>query len=206
MEICVIGAGPRGIAAAKCLRDEGFTRVTVYDRGEVVGGNWVFDATSGHASVYETTRSISSKKFSQYADFPMPAHYPHYPSHEELAAYFQAYARHFRLEPLLRLSTAVLHCTRTADGRWAVTTECDRVQTTHVFDQLAVANGHHWQPRWPSYPGAVAGEYFHAHHYRRAAPFAGKRVLVVGGGNSGCDIAVARAGVAASVDASWRRG
>jgi cation diffusion facilitator CzcD-associated flavoprotein CzcO len=206
MRICIIGAGPSGIAGAKNLLDAGLKDIVVFDRGDEVGGNWVFDATSDHASVFETTRSISSKARSQYCDYPMPAEYPHYPSHRELAAYFQGYARHFGLCPLIRFGAQVERCTPSADGRWVVTTQCDGVRATNVFDHLVVANGHHWQPRWPDYPSRFTGEYLHAHGYKRAAPFAGRRVLVIGGGNSSCDIAVALSGVAASVDLSWRRG
>ena len=206
MRICIIGAGPSGIAGAKNLLDADLSDIVVYDRGFEVGGNWVFDAASDHASVFETTRSISSKGLSQYCDYPMPRSYPHYPSHRELAAYFQGYARHFGLDPFLRFGTTVERCERAADGRWLVTTRREGVRATEPFDQLVVANGHHWRPRWPDYPGRYTGEYLHAHGYKRAAPFAGRRVLVIGGGNSACDIAVALVGVAASVDLSWRRG
>ena len=88
--VCVIGAGPSGIAAAKALLDEGYANLTIVDRGREVGGNWVFDADSGHSSVFETTHIISSKKFSAYDDFPMPEDYPDYPSHWLLAEYFHA--------------------------------------------------------------------------------------------------------------------
>jgi cation diffusion facilitator CzcD-associated flavoprotein CzcO len=95
-KVCVIGAGPSGITAAKNLLDEGMD-VTVYDYGKEVGGNWVFSETSSHSSVFETTHIISSKTLSQYDDFPFPADYPDYPSHQQLAAYFQNYAKHFKL-------------------------------------------------------------------------------------------------------------
>src|SRR5215475_12411416 len=103
--VCVIGAGPCGIAAAKAVLDAGFRDVTIYERGAEVGGNWVFDADSGHSSVFETTHIISSKKYSQYDDYPMPEGYPDYPSHQQLAAYFQGYAQHFGLYPHIRFGT-----------------------------------------------------------------------------------------------------
>mgnify|MGYP003336988159 CR=1 FL=1 len=98
-KVCVIGAGPSGITAAKNLLDEGH-EVVVYDQGREVGGNWVFDEATGHSSVFETTHIISSKQFSQYDDYPMPDSYPDYPSHLQLAEYFQAYARTFNLYPV----------------------------------------------------------------------------------------------------------
>jgi hypothetical protein len=206
MRIAVIGAGPSGIAAAKALVDEGLTDLVVFDRGQEVGGNWVFTETSGHSSVFETTHIISSKAYSEYDDFPMPADYPDYPSHRQLAAYFQAYARHFGLYRFIRFSTLVVSCTRESSGGWTIVSETNGARRTEHFDQLVVANGHHWQPRMPTYEGTFTGTSLHSHDYKRAAPFAGQRVLVIGGGNSACDVAVETSRVSARTDISWRRG
>lgn len=206
MRICVIGAGPSGITAAKNLLDAGFRDLVVYDVGREVGGNWVFDAESGHSSVFETTHIISSKEYSQYADFPFPAGTPDYPSHEQLAAYFQAYAHHFRLYPFIEFQTLVKTCRRDADGHWEVLVERAGEERSERFDQLVVANGHHWDPRWPDYPGELRCRYLHSHDFKRAGEFAGDRVLVIGGGNSACDVAVETSRVSKSTDISWRRG
>jgi cation diffusion facilitator CzcD-associated flavoprotein CzcO len=214
--ICVIGAGPSGITAAKNLLDEGL-QVTVFDYGTEVGGNWVFNETVGHSSVFETTHIISSKTLSQYDDFPMPADYPDYPSHRHLAAYFQAYARQFNLYPHIQFQTLVKNCqyilpkhaagqTARETGRWAVTIEKQGKTETHTFDALAVCNGHHWLPRMPQCDGHFDGSFIHSHAVKRFSVFAGQRVLVIGGGNSACDVAVEASRVAASVDMSWRRG
>lgn len=203
--VCVIGAGPSGIAAAKNLKDAGLD-VTVFDRGRDVGGNWVFDAESGHSSVFETTHIISSKKFSQYDDLPMPDDYPDYPSHAQLAAYFQSYARRFGLYDITRFETTVLRCEPAPGGGWDVETKKGEAVSRDRFDVLVVANGHHWKPRMPSYPGTFTGELVHSHDYKRAETFRGKRVLVIGGGNSACDVAVETARVSTSTDLSWRRG
>lgn len=204
-KVCVIGAGPSGITAAKNLRDEGM-EVVVYDLGSDVGGNWVFTEEVGHSSVFETTHIISSKTLSEYADFPMPADYPDYPSHKHLAKYFQDYARHFDLYGLIRFKTLVKNCEQLPDGKWQVTVQCNDEESTEVFDALAVCNGHHWLPRMPEYSGTFAGEFIHSHEVKKFSRFAGKRVLVIGGGNSACDVAVESSRVAASVDMSWRRG
>ncbi len=204
-KVCVIGAGPSGITAAKNLKDEGM-EVVVYDLGTEVGGNWVFTEEIGHSSVFETTHIISSKTLSEYADFPMPASYPDYPSHRHLAAYFQDYAKNFNLYPLIRFKTLVKKCERLSDGKWEVTVEQDGVNSADLFDAIAVCNGHHWQPRMPEYPGSFDGEFIHSHEVKRFSRFAGKRVLVIGGGNSACDVAVESSRVAAAVDMSWRRG
>ncbi|MEO0321489.1 MAG: NAD(P)-binding domain-containing protein [Myxococcota bacterium] len=204
--MAIIGAGPSGIAAAKALLDEGYANLRVFDRGREVGGNWVFDADSGHSSVFETTHIISSKRSSEYDDFPMPGSYPDYPSHGQLAAYFQAYARHFGLTPFLSLETMVERCEKLSGGGWEIATRRGDNSSVERFDVLVVANGHHWKPRWPSYPGELGAELLHSHDFKRAAPFAGKRVLVIGGGNSACDVAVETSRVSKATHISWRRG
>ena len=204
--VCVIGAGPSGIAAAKAVLDAAELDLVVYDRGSEVGGNWVFNDALGHSSVFETTHIISSKRFSQYEDFPMPADYPDYPSHKQLAAYFQAYARHFDLYRYIRFGTTVTRCEPLANDRWRVTSTRDGVESREEFEWLFICNGHHSVPRMPSYAGTFAGEMLHSHSYKRAEPFRDKRVLVIGGGNSACDVAVETSRVAVRVDLSWRRG
>jgi hypothetical protein len=136
----------------------------------------------------------------------MPSDYPDYPSHKHLAKYFQDYARHFDLYPLIQFRTLVKHCERNQDGTWTVTVEKNGETSSHQFDALAVCNGHHWLPRMPQYPGQFDGEFIHSHEVKKFSRFAGKRVLVIGGGNSACDVAVESSRVAASVDMSWRRG
>lgn len=203
--VCVIGAGPSGITAAKNLLDEGL-HVTVYDFGNEVGGNWVFNDVGSHSSVFETTHIISSKALSQYDDFPMPAEYPDYPSHKQLAKYFQDYARHFKLYDRIQFNTLVKHCDYTPEKKWTVTTAKNGVEKTETFDALAVCNGHHWKPRYPEYPGKFTGTLMHSHDVKKFSVFTDKRVLVIGGGNSACDVAVESCRVSSSTDISWRRG
>lgn len=203
--ICVIGAGPSGITAAKNLLDEGI-HVTVFDHGSDVGGNWVFSEEEGHSSVFETTHIISSKTLSQYEDMPMPDDYPDYPSHRHLATYFRDYAKKFNLYPHIRFRTLVTHCERLPDGRWRVDTLHEGTPDSGVFDALCVCNGHHWLPRIPRYPGNFQGKFMHSHSVKRFSDFKDQRVLVIGGGNSACDVAVEASRVASSVDISWRRG
>lgn len=206
--VAVIGAGPSGITALKNLLDEGIDAVA-FDRQDDVGGNWIFSEEEGHSSVFETTHIISSKTLSQYEDFTFDdfeAGIPDYPSHDQLRRYFQAYAHHFRLYPHIRFGTMVHSCKRIAGRHWEVTTERQGVREVETFTHLAVANGHHWKPRWPKYPGAFSGTYLHSHQYKRAAPFAGKKVLVIGGGNSACDVAVESSRVSSFTAISMRRG
>ena len=123
-----------------------------------------------------------------------------------LADYFQAYARHFGLYPFIEFNTLVQRCAKQSDGRWSVEVRQNGVDTAHTFDVLVVANGHHWKPRWPEYPGEFSGEMLHSHDFKRAAPFRDKRVLVIGAGNSACDVAVETSRVSTYTHLSWRRG
>src|SRR5215475_5966523 len=136
--VCVIGAGPSGITAAKNLLAAGFRRVVVYDRNAEVGGNWIYSPDPSHSSVFETTHIISSKRLSQYEDFPMPESYPDYPGHAELKAYFQSYARHFGVERVLRLGTEVSSARHRTGGGWTVTLGDGGRED---FDALLVASG-----------------------------------------------------------------
>ncbi len=206
--IAVIGAGPSGITALKNLLDQGLDAVG-FEAGNEVGGNWVYTENDGHSSVFETTHIISSRSLSEYADMPWSISNPgvaDYPSHQELAAYFQDYARRFGLYPKIRFGTRVLHANREAPNCWVLDLDHEGQKTRETFTHLVVCNGHHWNPRWPTYPGTFIGEYLHSHHFKKAAPFAGKRVLVIGGGNSACDVAVETSRVSARTDISWRRG
>ena len=207
-KIAVIGAGPSGITALKNLLDKGLDAMA-FDRNSEVGGNWIYSENESHSSVFETTHIISSKTLSQYEDYTFDDFDPtvaDYPSHEELKNYFQAYARKFNLYPHIQFNTLVISCTWINEQQWEIITEQDGIQKTWYFTDLVVCNGHHWNPRYPQYPGTFTGEFLHSHHFKKAAPFAGKRVLVIGGGNSACDVAVETSRVSQMTAISWRRG
>lgn len=206
--IAVIGAGPSGITALKNLLDQGLEAIA-FDRNHEVGGNWIYSEDESHSSVFETTHIISSKTLSQYEDFTFDDFDPEtadYPSHDELRRYFQAYARKFGLYEHIRFNTMVVHCERINDQEWLITTEKEGIRSTEKFTDLVVSNGHHWKPRWPNYPGEFTGEFIHSHHFKKAEPFRDKRVLVIGGGNSACDVAVETSRVSEMTAISWRRG
>ncbi|MEM1217611.1 MAG: NAD(P)-binding domain-containing protein [Bacteroidota bacterium] len=206
--VCIIGVGPSGITALKNLVDEGL-QVVAYDRNQEVGGNWIFTESESHSSVFETTHIISSKTLSQYADFTFDdfdPSVPDYPSHRQLAAYFQAYARQFDLYRHIEFETEVLNAQRKPNGGWILKIRQQGIEREEEFSDLVVCNGHHWNPRMPQYPGSFSGQFLHSHQYKKAAPFAGQRVLVIGGGNSACDVAVETSRVSAQTDISWRRG
>ena len=205
--IAVIGAGPSGIAAAKeCIQLGLGEQLVVFEKSDQVGGNWVFRDGEGHSSVYETTHIISSKYYSEYEDFPFPDGVPDYPHHTHLKAYFQDYARHFGVLPKIRFHTEVLSATRDAQGLWQIRSRDASGERSEIFDVLFVANGHHWNPRLPSYPGRFDGTFIHSHLFKRGETFRGQRVLVIGGGNSAADVAVECARVSPHVSISMRRG
>lgn len=207
LRIAVIGAGPSGIAAAKECVQQGFgAGLTVFEKSDQVGGNWVFREQAGHSSVYETTHIISSKYYSEYEDFPFPAGTPDYPHHTHLKRYFQDYANHFGVTPKIRFLTEVLKAERGSDGRWALRSRGPEGEKTDTFDALMVANGHHWNPRLPEYPGSFSGRFMHSHEFKKAEPFKDQRVLVIGGGNSAADVAVECSRVARRCCISMRRG
>lgn len=205
MTVCIIGAGPSGITAAKNCRAAGIP-FALYEQSGKVGGNWVFDDASGHSSVYENTHIISSKTLSSYEDYPMPASYPDYPSHRQVQAYFEDYARHFGVFNDVRFHHRVLRAVRVEGGEWAITVrDPEGRETTGHFSHLMVCNGHHWNPRYPEIPGTFDGTYLHSHGFKRADDsWRGKRVLVIGAGNSASDVAVESARIAGAVHLSMR--
>ncbi|MFR9751508.1 flavin-containing monooxygenase [Nocardia sp. 004] len=205
--VAVIGAGPSGIAAAKeCLAHGLGDDLVVFEKSDQVGGNWVYRDEYGHSSVYETTHLISSKYYSEYEDFPLPPGTPDYPHHTVLKKYFQDYADYFGVTSRIRFHTQVLHATRGDAGEWIIHSRGPRGERTETFDALMVANGHHWDPRMPEYPGHFDGEFIHSHAFKSSRPFAGKRVLVIGGGNSAADVVVDCSQVAERCCISMRHG
>jgi hypothetical protein len=193
--MAVIGAGPVGLGMAKALKERGIA----YDHLEAdddVGGNW-------HHGVYRTAHIISSRRTTEYSDYPMPAHYPDFPSRAQMVDYLRDYTRHFGLRPNIEFGAKVLLVRPRADDLWDIGLAGGEQR---LYKGVMVCNGHHWSKRWPDYPGRFTGDYIHTKDYRDPAQLTGKRVLVIGGGNSACDVASEAARVGASCDLSLRRG
>jgi len=106
----------------------------------------------------------------------------------------------------IQFNTLVKSCVRLDNGQWEVTTIKDENEHVEIFTDLVVCNGHHWEPKYPNYSGKFTGDFLHSHQYKKAAPFANKKVLVIGGGNSACDVAVETSRVSTKTAISWRRG
>ncbi|GAA5123772.1 hypothetical protein GCM10023339_44260 [Alloalcanivorax gelatiniphagus] len=203
---CVIGAGSSGITSAKHLYLAGIP-FDCYESGSDIGGTWVYDNSNGRSACYDSLEINTSCPRMAYSDFPMPADYPPYARHDQVAAYFQQYVDHFGFRHTITFDTTVEDVTRTADGRWDVRVSGPDGTATRTYDAVLVANGHHWDPRWPepAYPGTFDGEQVHAHDYRSREQLAGRDVVVVGAGNSAMDIAVEASYAARTTTWSVRR-
>ena len=155
--------------------------------------------------MYESAHLISSKHATEFAEFPMADSVPTYPHHSHVRQYLRDFAEHFGLRRHYRFDTRVLRVERLAQG-WRLVGERNGREREWHFDGILIANGTLHTPHQPALPGEFAGELLHSSAYKSAEVFAGKRVLVVGCGNSACDIAVDAVHRAKSVDLSVRRG
>lgn len=215
LRVAVVGAGSSGIVALKTLRERGIDAVA-FELGSGVGGNWRFGNDNGMSSAYRSLHINTSRTQMAYSDFPMPDDYPDFPHHSQILAYFEDYVAHFGLREHIRFGTRVVAVApdERAAGRWTVTTAPrdageqppEAACTQAGFDAVLVANGHHWAPRLPSFDGEFAGTLLHSHDYKTHHPFEGKRVLVIGAGNSAVDIACELGRIHGVVHLSTRRG
>jgi cation diffusion facilitator CzcD-associated flavoprotein CzcO len=202
--VCVIGAGSSGITAVKALDDRGLP-FDCFEKSDRVGGNWVLGNSNGMSSSYSTLHINTSRERMEYADLPMPSSYPDFPRHDQIARYFDEYVDRFGLREKIAFRCGVQRASRTDQGGWRVALENGEER---LYDALIVANGHHWDPRWPepAIPGEFSGQTMHSHHYTDPSQLAGRRVVVVGMGNSAMDIAVDASYHAASTRLVARKG
>ena len=205
-KVCLIGAGSSGIAAAKTLHERGIP-FDCYELSDRVGGNWVFENKNQVSSSYRSLHINTSRTRMEYSDYPMPETYPDFPRHDQIAEYFDNYVDHFGFRDKIRFETGVEHVARRPDGVFEV-----RIQggETLEYDAVIVANGHHWDPRFPepAFPGSdtFEGEQLHSHYYKEESQLTGKDVVVLGMGNSGMDIAVDASYYARNTYLAARRG
>jgi hypothetical protein len=207
VKVCIIGAGSSGIASAKVLADRGID-FDCFEKGSGIGGNWRYDNDNGMSSAYASLHINTSKTLMQYSDYPMPERYPDYPGHAEIMEYFESYVDHFRLRDRISFETEVLDVAPRSGGGFTVTIRTkEGAEELRDYRAVLVANGHHWDARWPDFPGALddSVEVMHSHDYRTPHGLVGKRVLVVGIGNSAVDIACEACHVAERTVISTRR-
>lgn len=200
----IIGAGPSGLAAARNLQrlDIPFIGFEIHDD---VGGLW--DAASPTSTMYESAHLISSKRMTEFKEFPMRDEVADYPHHSRLREYFRDFASAFDLYDDYKFNRTVLQLVPNADAsEWTLTYRKKKKPKTIQVAGVLIANGTLHKPNLPQFAGQFSGQIMHSAEYKSSDVFADKRVLIVGAGNSGCDIAVDAVHRAKHVDMSVRRG
>lgn len=196
MRTCVIGAGPSGLAASKVLASRNVP-FDCFEAGSRIGGLWRYGNDNGMSGVYASLHANISKESMSFSSLAMPDSYPVFPHHSKVLAYLEDYAASFGLHRHITPGTEVTSVRPLDDGGWEVVRRPrggpDSEATAQRYTAVVVANGHHWAPRLPdpAVPGAEGfeGPAVHSHDYRVPEPYAGRRVLVIGMGNSACEIA-----------------
>ncbi|XP_004626970.1 dimethylaniline monooxygenase [N-oxide-forming] 4 [Octodon degus] len=211
--VAVIGAGVSGLSSIKCCLDEEL-EPTCFERSDNFGGLWKFseDSKDGMTRVYRSLVTNVCKEMSCYSDFPFREDYPNFMSHGKFWDYLQEFAEHFGLLKYIHFKTTVCSVTKCPDfsetGQWNVVTETEGKHTSAVFDAVMICTGHFLSPHLPleSFPGIhkFKGQILHSQEYRTPEAFRDKRVLVIGLGNTGGDIAVELSRTAAQVFLSTR--
>nr|XP_023921999.1 flavin-containing monooxygenase FMO GS-OX-like 9 [Quercus suber]POE98519.1 flavin-containing monooxygenase fmo gs-ox-like 9 [Quercus suber] len=223
--VCVIGAGPSGLVAARELRKEGHS-VVVLEQNHDVGGQWLYDPNvevedplgrntflKVHSSIYNSLRLTSPREIMGFTDFPFLVKkgrdMRRFPGHKELFLYLKDFCEWFGLREMIRFNTRVEYVGLLdseaigKDLRWVVRSKEKKTEKVveEVFDAVVVATGHYSQPRLPSIKGMDAWKrkQMHSHIYRVAEPFHNEVVVVVGNSLSGQDISMELVEVAKEV-------
>jgi cation diffusion facilitator CzcD-associated flavoprotein CzcO len=200
---CIIGAGPAGMSGAKALKEEGID-FDGFELGVDFGGLW--NINNPKSTIYESAHLISSKTTTEFKDFPMPNDTPDYPGQRLMRRYFIDYARNFKLYDHYYFNTKVEAVEKQGE-QWKVTIKtATGEQKTFLYKGVIIANGTLSEPNKPSFKGNFSGKIMHSSEYKKSTVFTDKRVLVIGAGNSGCDIVVDAVHQAQKIDISVRRG
>jgi dimethylaniline monooxygenase (N-oxide forming) len=189
--IAIIGAGAAGICCAKYLVEGGFHDVTLFEIGTKIGGMWCFRNDNNRSSAYRTLHINTSRNVTRFSDLDFAPDVQDFPDHRDMHNYLESYADHFDLRRRIRFNSTVTDIRPNfKPGRepptWVIETADGN---SEMFDTVIVATGHLTEPMHvPQFRDGFKGEYLHSHYYREPEPFVGKRICVVGVGNSGCDI------------------
>ncbi|XP_052811939.1 flavin-containing monooxygenase 5-like [Mya arenaria] len=213
MSVAVIGAGASGLTAIKCCLDEGLEPVC-FERSPYIGGLWHYttDAEEGQACVMKSTVINTSKEMMCYSDFPIPAEYAFYMHNTKVDSYLNMYADKFNLKKYIQLNTDVLSVkpSESVDGKWDIVTKVKGSSDTNAqtFDTVLVCTGHHADKNIPDFPDLdkFKGKVVHTHDYRDYHGYEDKRVLIIGIGNSGGDVATELSRISSQIYLSTRSG
>ncbi|KAL0930431.1 dimethylaniline monooxygenase 2 [Colletotrichum truncatum] len=204
--IAVIGAGPGGLSALKELREVGFD-VTLFERRSDVGGLWTYSDDPSVTSTTAWTKSQISNFISSMSDFPFPDHYPPHVSATEWSDYYKMYAKHFDLYRNIIFNAVVELIERdTQKRRWLVHIAGEGAP--RPFDKVVLASGSETKPHYPHIENLnlFEGQFMHSQAYKGPENLKDKKVVVIGVGNTACDIAVELTDYASKVYLSHRRG
>ncbi|HEX9083786.1 MAG TPA: NAD(P)/FAD-dependent oxidoreductase [Gemmatimonadaceae bacterium] len=176
--VVIVGAGASGLSAAGALQRRGIASV-ILEEDERIGGTW--------ARRYDRLHLHTVRGFSGLAHYSIPRHYPKYLSREDFVSYLGEYARHFNLRVITGCPVRKIRLGSDAPSTWVAATDRGEWRCRVVV----VATGQYRFPNLPMWEGRAAyeGILVHSGRYTTAFPYAGKRVLVVGAGNSGTEIA-----------------
>jgi dimethylaniline monooxygenase (N-oxide forming) len=191
--VCVIGAGPSGLAVCKAL-GEAEIDFDCFEANRGVGGIWDIEASDSGG--YRSLHTNTSKAKMAFSDFPFPDESPHFLHHSELLDYFNAYVDRFGFRERINLDCRVARARPSAKGAWQIELEDG---SRHEYSACVVTTGQYGTRRWPDPPpqGRFAGEQIHAADYLdplTPVDCRGKRVVVVGLGSSAAEVATELAG------------
>ncbi|WP_109356884.1 NAD(P)/FAD-dependent oxidoreductase [Sphingorhabdus sp. EL138] len=201
LKIGVIGAGPAGLATARAMKDAGFETI-VFERNRDVGGIWDIEAPG--TPMYRSAHFISSKghDMSHFAGHPFSTDIPEYPSHAQVHDYLRSFADLEDLYPLIRFESEIERCRPLENGGWRI----DGQGFSEDCDAIIVCSGTLWDAVTPEFEGSFSGMIRHSQTYRDPEEFRDKKILILGCGNSGVDIACDAARTADKAYLSLRRG
>ena len=194
-KVALIGAGISGLGMARTLKQKNIP----YDHFEKMpelGGNWKY-------GVYENVHIISSKKTTEFPEYPMPKNYPDFPGSTQMLQYLQDYAKHFGILNSIQFNSNIQNVVPIMNGDWEVEIEG---RGKEIYHSVIIANGHHWHTRYPKMNGEFTGEMYHSKDYKSPGSLKNKKVLVVGAGNSALDLCVDAAENALESHISMRNG
>lgn len=213
--VAIVGAGPCGLAAIKSCLEENLEPVC-FEMSDNIGGMWKYseEVNEGQACVSYTTIANTSKELMCFSDFPVHKESANFMHHTQVFEYLQQYTDHFGLEKHIKFRHEVTKVTRSdtfaVDGKWEISFKSIDVGevTAEMFDAVMLCTGHHAGKYQPTFEGedVFQGRIMHSQEYRDHVGFHGKKVVVIGLGNSAGDAAVDLSRIARQVVLSTHRG